>query len=88
MSVIQAHNDECRSLDITLCQRYLLSAGFDGGASVFSTVQNPVPEFKANLRVKNGGRILSAKFRPRGGLGMIMAGADCTVQYWGPQQQT
>ncbi|GMH80496.1 hypothetical protein TrST_g2934 [Triparma strigata] len=84
VSVIQAHNDECRSLDTTLCQRYLLSGGFDGSASVFSTLHNPVPEFKASMRTKAGGRILNAKFRPRGGLGMLMAGADCTVQYWGP----
>ncbi|GMH69600.1 hypothetical protein TrLO_g5590 [Triparma laevis f. longispina] len=84
VSVIQAHNDECRSLDTTLCKRYLLSGGFDGSASVFSTLHNPVPEFKASMRTKAGGRILNAKFRPRGGLGMLMAGADCTVQYWGP----
>eukprot|EP00520_Triparma_pacifica_P009212 CAMPEP_0118634774 /NCGR_PEP_ID=MMETSP0785-20121206/1727_1 /TAXON_ID=91992 /ORGANISM="Bolidomonas pacifica, Strain CCMP 1866" /LENGTH=703 /DNA_ID=CAMNT_0006525773 /DNA_START=26 /DNA_END=2133 /DNA_ORIENTATION=- len=35
VSVIQAHNDECRSLDVTPCRRFMLSGGFDGTAGVF-----------------------------------------------------
>jgi hypothetical protein len=47
------------------------------------------PDFVGSLRMRSGGRILSAKFRPRGEQGVLVAGADCSVTYWGarPKQQ-
>lgn len=90
-SIIQAHNDECRSLDVTPCRRYMVSGGFDGTAGIFGLDQNVgtdgQPDFKAKIRSRNGGRILNAKWRPRGDVGMLLAGADCTVQYWAKKQR-
>ena len=109
-SVIQAHNDECRSLDVTPCRRFLASGGFDGTTGVFALDEkdkNSQPEFQAKVRGggkrqrhidyphtlltslplqvrhRGGGRVLSAKWRPRGDVGLLMSGADCTVQFWG-----
>ncbi|GMI20280.1 hypothetical protein TrRE_jg10134 [Triparma retinervis] len=88
-SVIQAHNDECRSLDVTPCRRFMLSGGFDGTAGVFGldeSQKNDQPEFKAKVRHKGGGRVLSAKWRPRGDVGLLLSGADCSVQFWGRKE--
>ncbi|GMI19250.1 hypothetical protein TeGR_g12954, partial [Tetraparma gracilis] len=87
-SVIQAHQDECRSLDATPCGRFLCTGGFDGLSSIFS-MDAEAPDFVGSLRMRSGGRILSAKFRPRGEQGVLVAGADCSVTYWGarPKQQ-
>jgi hypothetical protein len=81
-SVIQAHQDECRSLDATPCGRFVVTGSFDGLASIFSLTDS-APDFIASLRIRSGGRILSAKWRPRGDQGVLVAGADCSVTYWG-----
>ena len=86
VSVIQAHQDECRSLDATPCGRFICTGGFDGLASIFKIGEGTAPDFVASLRMRSGGRILSAKWRPRGGQGVLLAGADCTVTYWGKKE--
>ena len=90
LSAVQAHQDECRSLDATPCGRFVCTGGFDGLSSCFSTSSTSggdgdAPAFLASLRTRTGGRVLASRWRPRGGRGMLVAGADCTVTYWGKQ---
>ncbi len=83
LSVIQAHQDECRSLDMTACGRFLISGGFDGTAGIYKMGSGgDTPEFVAGLMTQGGGRILSARWRNRGIASLLMAGANCSVTYW------
>jgi len=83
VSITNAHTNECRSLDVSPCGRYLLSAAFDAQCSIFylDGEKMPQPTFGAALRT-NGGRLLAARWQTIGEPGVIIAGADCSVSFW------
>ena len=83
VSTTNAHTNECRSIDVSPCGSYLLSAAFDAQCSIFTLEgeKMPQPQFSAALRTR-GGRLLAARFQKMDEPGIVIAGADCSVSLW------